>query len=107
MARRSSGEPRTTLRISLLDMPGDLGTYIVPRHPCCFNHTESVADVVLDVLEVHDTRVIVVLAREQRALEVCRMHIGKWVGVGVPAPEAEVEPADGGVVVVDYNDLDR
>ena len=105
MARRSSGEPRTTLRISLLDMPGDLGTYIVPRHPRCFNHTESVADVVLDVLEVHDTCVIVILAREQRALEVCRMHIGKRVGVGVPAPETEIETADACTVVIHNNEL--
>lgn len=77
----------------------------MPRHSCRLDHTKPVTDIVLDVLEIHNPRIVVVLSREQRALKICRMHVGQRVCVGVPAPEGEVKAADTCAVVVHDNKL--
>lgn len=82
-----------------------LETHIVPWHPCGLDHTESVADIILDVLEVHDTRIVVILAREQRSLEIRGVHVRKRVRVSVPAPEADIETTDACAVVVHNHEL--
>lgn len=48
---------------------------------------------VRDVLEVEDSGVVVVLAREDDLVQVCRMDVGDAVLVGVPASEAQVQAA--------------
>ena len=77
----------------------------MPWHPCGLDHTESVTDIILDVLEVHDTRIVVILAREQRPLEIRGVHVRKRMRVSVPAPEADIETADACAVVVHNNKL--
>ena len=79
--------------------------HVVPRHAPGLDRAQPVADVVGHVLEVHDPRVVVVLAREERRERVRGVHVRERVRVRVPAPEAEVEPADARVVVVDDDDL--
>lgn len=46
---------------------------------------------VRDVLEVEDSGVVVVLAREDDLVQVCGMDVGEAVLVGVPASEAQVQ----------------
>ena len=86
-------------------LAGEGHVNVVPRHARSLERTQAVADVVGDVLEVHDARVVVVLPREERAREVERVRVGERVRVCVPAAEAEVEPADARAVVVDDDDL--
>ena len=77
----------------------------MPRHPRALQHRQIRVRIPVHALEIHQPRVVVVLAREQRALEMRRMRVGERVRVRVPAPEAEIEPADAGAVVVDDDDL--
>lgn len=79
----------------------------MPRHPRCLDDTQSVADIVLDVLEVEHARVVVVLAGEECVLEVGRVHVCERVRVRVPAPEADVQATDARAVVVDDDELHR
>lgn len=77
----------------------------MPWHSCGLDRTQPVADIVLHVFEVHNTCVVVVLSGKQCALEIRRVHVGKRVRVGVPAPEADIETADACAVVVHDNEL--
>ena len=56
-------------------------------------------------LEIKHARVIVILPREQRRVEVSRVRISEGMRVRVPAPEAQVETADASTVIVDDHDL--
>ena len=78
----------------------------MPRHPRIVHDRERIAHVVVHILEVHDPCIVEVLAREERLAEVGRMHVGERVRVRVPAPEAQIQAADGGVLVIDGYDLD-
>ena len=86
-------------------LPSKRHMHVVPRHAPGLDRAQPVADVVGHVLEVHDARVVVVLAREERRERVRGVHVRERVRVRVPAPETEVEPADARVVVVDDDDL--
>jgi hypothetical protein len=77
----------------------------MPRHPRAIQYGQRVTCVIKHVLEIHDPRVIVVLARKERSLEGGGMDVGERMVVGVPTPETEVESADAGEVVVDHDDL--
>jgi hypothetical protein len=58
-------------------------------------------------MKIHDPRIVVVLTGEQGAREVGRVDVSERVSAGVPPPETEVESADAGEVVVNYNDLQK
>lgn len=75
----------------------------MPRHPRALKYTQCITRKLVNFLKVHDTRIIIVLAGEQRLRKVGRMRVRERVRVRVPAPEAEIEPADARTVVV-YND---
>lgn len=77
----------------------------MPRHPTTVQNRQRVASIVVYILEILDTSIIVILSGEQSAREVGGVHIREGVGVSVPPPKAEVEPANTGVVVVNDNNL--
>ena len=58
-------------------------------------------------MKIHDPRIVVVLTGEKGARKVCRVDVGERMGAGVPPPETEVESADAGEMVVDYDDLPK
>ena len=72
----------------------------MPRHPRILQHTKLVANVIAHVLEIHDSGIIVILAWEERATEVCWMHVGERVRLSIPSTKAEIQPANAGVMVV-------
>lgn len=76
----------------------------MPRHSWCFQDRDGATDIILDIHEVHYTSIIVILPNEQRFLEAGGMDVSKWVVVGIPATETEVDAPDSGeVVVYDHN----
>lgn len=87
------------------DRSRDRHVHIVPRHASTLDCTQTIAHVVRDVLEVHNTRVVVILAWEERRERVGRVHISEWMVVGVPTAKAEVQSADACIVVVDHHHL--
>ena len=80
-------------------------TNIVPGHPCVVLDREGVADIVVYILEIHDASVIIILAREEGPGEISRMNIGKGVCMSVPTTKAEIYTTDGGVAVVDHDNV--
>ena len=87
------------------DLSSESHVYIVPRHAPRFDGAQTVTDIVGDVLEVHDTGVVVVLAGVESREWVGRMHIREGMRVRIPATETEVETADTCIVVIDDDDL--
>ena len=86
-------------------LPGERHVDVVPRHASALDRAQTIADIVRDVLEVHDARVVVVLTREERRIRVVWVDVCKRVRVRVPTAEAEVETANARVMVVDDDDL--
>ena len=86
-------------------LAGEGHVNVVPRHARSLERTQAVADVVGDVLEVHDARVVVVLAREEGRKWVGWVHIREGMGMRVPSAKAEIEASNARVVVVDDHDL--
>ena len=78
--------------------------HIVPRHTRRGSDVDSVGHEVLYILEVDNASVVVVLAWEERAAEVSRVHVRQRVRVGVPATETDVQTTNArAMVVYDYN----
>jgi hypothetical protein len=65
-------------------------TNIVPGHPCIVQDREGVADIVVYILEIHDTGIIIILAGEKGPGEIGGMNIGKGMGMGVPTAKAKI-----------------
>lgn len=72
----------------------------MPRHSWTFDNTQPVANIILNIFEIKNARIVVILSGEERCGEICRMYVCKWVRLGIPSPETEIEPADTGAVVV-------
>jgi hypothetical protein len=64
-----------------------------PAHARVLCSIQLVVLPVHDVVEVHDSGVVVVLAREDDPVKVAGMHVGDGVLVGVPSSEAQVQAA--------------
>jgi hypothetical protein len=79
----------------------------MPRHPRVVHDRQRIAHVVIHLLEVHNARIVVILAGEQRLGEVGRVHISEGVRMRIPASEAEIEAADSGILVINSNDLPK
>jgi hypothetical protein len=77
----------------------------MPRHPATVQNRQRVAGVIVHILEVHDTCVVIILPREQRARKVGRMHVCERVGVRIPPPKAKVKATDTGIMVVNNDNL--
>jgi len=77
----------------------------VPGHIARVCLTEGILLPVLDILEIHNTVVIEVLARPYLVGDSIRVHIGQGVLIVVLPAEAEVKPADESHLVVDDNEL--
>ena len=84
---------------------GDRETYVVPWHTRAFQHRNSPAHVVANILEVQDARVVVVLTRKEGARKIGRMCVCKRVILCVPATKTNVETADTRSVVVNDHDF--
>lgn len=97
-------------------------THVVPGHPRGIKHADGAVRVRADILlnrqtssesaevtsshlEVKYARVIVILAREEGICKVGGVHVGERVRLGVPASEAEVQPADAGAVIIHDDDF--
>lgn len=61
---------------------------VMPRHSCTFEDGYSTTRIVINIFEIFDSRVIVVLAREQSPVEFSRMNISQRVVVRIPSTEA-------------------
>jgi hypothetical protein len=79
----------------------------MPRHPAKLQNTQRITNVIGNVLEVHNPCIIIVLPREEGSREIGRVDVGEGMGLGVPAPEAKIETANAGALVVYYNYLCR
>jgi len=77
----------------------------MPRHTGIILNRQIVANIIVNILEIHDTSVIEILTREQRLRKVSRVDVRKWVSMRIPTPKTEIKTADGGILVVDKNDL--
>ena len=62
----------------------------MPRHAAILCLAELVRFPVANTLEVHDTVVVEVLAREDLVLHSGRMHIGQWALLFIPSPVAKI-----------------
>ena len=56
-------------------------------------------------MEIHDTGVVVVLAREESLVEFSGVDVSERVVMGVPSPEAQIEATNGRKMVVHSNNL--
>jgi hypothetical protein len=77
----------------------------MPRHPRKLLYGQRITHIIVHVMEIHNASIVIILPGKEGAVEFRWMHVGKGVAVRVPATEAEVEPADGGIVVVYDDDL--
>lgn len=78
-------------------------TNIVPRHPSAIENRNDIIRILADVLEIQKTRIVVILAREERKREVGGVHVSQRMGVCIPTAETEIEAADASPVIV-YDD---
>ena len=77
----------------------------MPGHSGCVQDRDGASNIVFDILEVHDTGIVVVLSREQRPLETGGVNISKGVVVRIPTAVTEIDTTDGGDVVIHDHDL--
>jgi hypothetical protein len=77
----------------------------MPRHPPSIQNRQPITCIIGNILEIHDPRVVVILAGEEGGREGGGMDVGERVSAGVPPPETKVKSANAGEVVVDYDDL--
>jgi len=80
-------------------------TYIVPRHAGRFQHRYRFTHVTAHVLEVHDARVVVILAGKEGAREIGRVCIGEGMILGIPAAKTNVKTANTRTMIIDDNDF--
>ena len=78
---------------------------IRPAHPRELGAVKLVLLPLVDALEVVDSCVVVVLAREDDAVHIAGVIVGDGVSVGIPTAEAGVEAAHEGNVVVNQAQL--
>lgn len=83
----------------------DRETYIMPRHTRALDNTECIPCEPVDVLEVKNSRIVVVLTGEERRRKVGWVHVRERVRVGVPAAETKVKSTDARAVIIDDNYL--
>ena len=79
----------------------------MPRHAGTIFNRQSVANIIVNILEVHNTSVIEILTREQSLGKISRMDIRQWVSMGVPSPKTKIKTTDGGILIVYNNDLEK
>jgi hypothetical protein len=78
----------------------------MPRHPGCLTNADArVRREIVHVGKVLDTRIVVVLTREECLVPFGWMRIRQGVCVSVPATVAQVETTNASVVVVNNDDL--
>lgn len=77
----------------------------MPRHPRTIQSRQRIARIVINILEIHNSGIIVILARKECARELGGVDVGQHVVMRVPSPETEIESANAGKVVVNYDDL--
>ena len=77
----------------------------MPWHTRALQHRNSLANVVANLLEVQDARVVIVLARKEGARKIGRMCVCKRVILCVPAAKTNVETADTRSVIVNHHDF--
>ena len=58
-----------------MQLTGRKRAHIVPGHARGLEDVELVADIIVDMLEVENPRVVVILSGKERAGELCRVHI--------------------------------
>jgi hypothetical protein len=81
--------------------------YVMPRHTSTILNRQSIANIIVNVLEIHDTSVIVILTREQSLGKISWMDIRKRVSMRVPSTKTEIKTTNRGILVVNKNDLSR
>ena len=79
----------------------------MPRHTGAIVNRQSIANIIVNVFEIHDTDVIKVLTREQSLWKISRMDIRKRVSMRVPSSKTEIKTTNGSILVVYKNDLER
>lgn len=84
-----------------------LVTHIVPWHSGCFHYRNSIANVIIDILEVKDTCVVIILPRKESAWPICWVDVCKGVIVCIPATKANVKSSNTSAVVVDNHKLSQ
>jgi hypothetical protein len=77
----------------------------MPGHTSTLKHRERITRIIVNILKVHNPRIIVVLPREQRKAKISRMNISQRMVMGIPSAEAEVKTTDRRPVVVDNDHL--
>lgn len=80
-------------------------SYVMPGHPSGLQDRNGIADVVADVLEIENARIIVILPGEECKREISGMDVREGMIVRVPATETQIQSTYAGKVIVDYNDL--
>lgn len=78
---------------------------IMPWHPRSFLDRQGVASIIRNILEVCNTGIVVILSREKCLRKVSRMYVSKGMRMGIPASEAQVNPPNGGPLIVDDDKL--
>jgi hypothetical protein len=79
--------------------------YVMPRHPRIFRHTQLVANEIINFLEVHNSRIIVILTWEEGTTELGGMYIRERMHLGIPSAKAEVQTTDASMVIVNHHHL--
>jgi hypothetical protein len=79
--------------------------YVLPWHARTLQDGNSFVNIVADLVKVRDARIIVILAWKEGTREVCRMRVGKWVILGVPAAKTNIKTADTCAMIIDNNNF--
>jgi hypothetical protein len=82
-----------------------MGTHIMPWHTRRLKWRKGVAGILVNFMEVHDTSIVVVLAREECLIELSGVNISQRVVVSIPSPEAKIQATDSRKVIVNNDDL--
>ena len=78
---------------------------VVPRHATIVCLAQLIRLPVLHGLEVHDTVVVEVLAREEFVADTRRMHICQGMLAVVPSSEAEIQASNESQSIIDHDEL--
>lgn len=77
----------------------------MPWHTRRLKWRKGVASILVYFMEVHNTRVVVVLTREESFIELSGMNVSQRMVMSIPSPEAEIQATDSRKMIVNNDDL--
>src|ERR1700710_110970 len=83
----------------------DAERQVRPAHTRADISVQQILIILRNILEVIDSSVVVILAREKACFDICRVRIRNWVRMRVPAAKAKIQATHEGKLSINKQEF--